>query len=113
LVTALALDQPNEWQQRLERSPETTKYSHYTVLADGVVGVGSLGDGFSCRPGRALMTMHVWASDSGESIDMIREIGTGIGFTFDGEIDVFATPPSQLPKRSPYGYDIHFVAYGR
>lgn len=105
------MDETTEWQQRLQRSSETSKYTHFTVLADGVVNVGSLGDGFGCRPGRAWMTMHAWATDAREASDMIRDIGTGIGFVLDREITVFITEPHQLPKRSPYGYEIHFLAY--
>ena len=105
------MDDFSEWQQRLERSTATTKYTHFTVLAEGVVAVGSLGDGFSCRPGPTLMTMHVWAGDSAEAADMIHGIGTGIGFSFTGPITVFITDPRQLPKRSPFGYEINFEPY--
>jgi hypothetical protein len=87
-----------------------SKFQHFTVMADGIVG--QLKEGFDCRPGRAVMSMKVWAADMAESIDMIRVIGRQIGFTVDGETHVYETEPEQPPPGDhPRGYDIKFVPY--
>lgn len=85
------------------------KFQHFTVMADGIVGQLK---GFDCRPGRAVMSIKVWATDTAESIDMIRVIGREIGFTVDGETHVYKTEPEQPPPDDhPTGYDIKFVPY--
>jgi hypothetical protein len=44
-----------DWKLRLRYGKLTTTFKHFIVLADGVVG--KLGDGFECRPGRALRAL--------------------------------------------------------
>ncbi len=57
------------------------------------------------------MAIKNWATDAGESADMLRVIGAQIGFEATGEIQVYETEPKQPPKDKPYGYDINFTPY--
>ncbi|MEN6320855.1 MAG: hypothetical protein ABFD82_19140 [Syntrophaceae bacterium] len=98
-----------DWKLKLRYGKLTTAFQHFTVLADGIVG--ELKEGFKCRPGRAWMAMRTWATDSDESIDMIRVIGKQIGFAVDGRVMVYVTEPEQPPGDSPHGYDIKFTPY--
>lgn len=84
-------------------------YMHFTVIADGVAG--ELEAGFDCPPGPAVMSMKAWASDADEALDMVRVIGRHVGFTVQGEVEVYETPPEQPPGDHPGGYDIRFVSY--
>jgi hypothetical protein len=97
------------WKLKLRYGKITTPFQHLTVLADGVAG--QLTDGFDCRPGRAWMAMKAWATDSDESIDMIRVIGKQIGFIVDGRILAYVTEPEVPPSEKPNGYDIKFTPY--
>ena len=105
---------PNEpdsdnWKLDLLHGRLATAYKHFTAVADGTAG--DLADGFECRPGPAVMTMKMWASDAAESADMIRVIGKQIGFSTTGEIEIYETEAERPPGENPYGYDINFVAY--
>ncbi len=99
-----------DWKLKLRYGKLTTPFHHFTVLADGIAG--ELTGGFDYRPGRAWMAMKVWATDSDESMDMIRVIGEQIGFTVDGRIYVYVTEPEKPPGERPHGYDIKFTPYG-
>jgi hypothetical protein len=57
------------------------------------------------------MAMKTWATDTDESVDMIRVIGRQIGFQVDGKIEVYSTEPEQPPGNKPHGYDIRFTPY--
>lgn len=98
-----------DWKLKLRYGKETTPYSHYTIIADGVAG--DLVDGFECRPGSAVMSMKAWASDLDEALDMIRSIGEQVGFNVSGEVEIYETEPEHPPKDNPYGYDLNFVEY--
>ena len=99
----------SDWKLKLRYGKLSTEFSHFTVLADGIVG--NLVEGFNCRPGRAWMAMKTWAADADESAHMIRLIGENIGFTVDGDIQVYDTEPDAPPQENPHGYDIKFTPY--
>lgn len=98
-----------DWKLKLRYGKLKTDFKHFTVFADGVVG--ELEEGFECRPGRAWMAMKTWATDANESADMIQVIGRQIGFSVDGEIEVYASEPEQPPGANPHGYEIRFTPY--
>jgi len=98
-----------DWKLKLRYGKMTTPFSHYTVLADGVVG--KLADGFECRKGRAWMGMKVWATSVDESQNMIKVIGEQIGFEVTGKIEVYSTDAKEPPSDKPRGYDITFTPY--
>lgn len=102
-------EEEKDWKVKLRYGKLNTQYKHFTVIADGIVGI--LQDGFECRPGRAWMAMKVWASNADEATDMIQVIGGQIGFTVDGDIQVYDTEPKQPPREKPNGYDIGFTPY--
>ena len=102
--------QDKNWKLKLRYGKLKTPFQHFTLLADGVVG--DLMEGFSCRPGSAIMAMKVWASSAEEAFDMIRAIGEQIGFTVTGRIQIYETAPvSPPPRENPHGYDIRFTPY--
>lgn len=98
-----------DWKLKLRYGKLTTPYSHFTVLAEGMVG--DLEEGFECRRGKAFMAMKVWASSTDEAADMIQSIGEQIGFEITGKIEVFDTEPQDPPQEDPFGYDINFTPF--
>lgn len=82
---------------------------HYTVLADGIVG--ELTDGFSCRPGKAIMGIKVWSPTLDEAGEMAESIGNQIGFTVQGKVEVYKTDPKVEAGENPHGYDIMFTPH--
>ncbi|KFL36246.1 hypothetical protein [Arenimonas donghaensis] len=104
-------DAPSDkhWKLDLRYGRRVTAFRHFTVIADGMAG--ELGDGFTCRPGPAVMTMKAWAPDADESCAMIRAIGRQIGFTASGPVEIYETEAEKPPGENPYGYDIGFVPY--
>ena len=58
----------HSWKLRLRYGRLQTPYSHYTVIAEGIVG--ELKHGFSCPPGHAFMGMKTWSTSADESADM-------------------------------------------
>ena len=99
-----------DWKLRLRYGQVNTPFKHYTVLGDGTAG--TLEDGFECRPGPAIMTMRVWATDADEAAHMIRTIGKHIGFDVAGKIEIYDTEPEVAPGEHPHGYGISFTPYG-
>jgi len=97
------------WKLKLRYGKESTPYKHFTALGDGVVG--DLVDGFECRKGPAVMAIKTWATDANESADMLRVIGSRIGFLASDEIQIYETDAEQPPKDRPFGYDIRFTPY--
>lgn len=104
------MENKKDWKLRLRYGRDTTPFKHYTALGDGLVG--NLLDGFSCPEGPAIMAIKTWATDAGESADMLRVIGGQIGFKATGKVQVYETEPTQPPKENPFGYDITFTPYG-
>lgn len=98
-----------DWKLKLRYGKMDTRFSHFTVLADGLAG--ELVGGFECPQGRAWMAIKTWATNTDESADMARVIGKQIGFIVDGHIDVFRSEPEQPPGDNPYGYGIAFTPY--
>ena len=82
---------------------------HYTVLADGIVG--ELSEGFVCEQGRAVMGIKVWAHSIDEAGEMAESIGQQIGFTIQGNVEIYKTEPIEPAGDSPHGYDINFTPY--
>ena len=103
------MEDEKSWKLKLRYGKETTPYKHFTALGDGVVG--DLADGFDCPKGPAIMAIKTWATDADESADMLRVIGSRIGFDATGEIQIYETEPEQPPKENPFGYDINFTPY--
>ena len=102
-------ENPKDWKLLLRYGKLKTEFQHFTILADGIVG--DLIEGFECEKGRAWMSMKTWALDTAQSTDMAEVIGREIGFTVDGEIQVFTTEPETPPGEKPHGYDIRFTPY--
>src|SRR5690242_8052244 len=102
-------EEDKDWKLKLRYGKMKTPFSHYTLLADGVVH--NLEEGFECRPGKAFMGMKVWASSEEEAFDMIRVIGEHIGFEVTGKIELYSTDPVEPPGEEPHGYDINFSPY--
>lgn len=98
-----------DWKLRLRYGKLKTPYQHYTLLADGVAV--TLGHGYECRAGPAVMAMKVWAASHEEAFDMVVAIGADIGFEANGEVQLFDTPPEEPPDDKPYAYDIQFTPY--
>lgn len=98
-----------DWKLKLRYGRVATPFEHFTVIAEGEVG--TLTDGFECRPGCAFMGMKVWAMSTSQADDMIQSIGGQIGFRVAGRIQVNETEPTQPPKDRPYGYDIQFTPF--
>ncbi len=98
-----------DWKLKLRFDKTRTPYHHFTSLADGVVG--DLAEGYSCRSGKAWMSMKTWASSTDESAKMIKVIGEQVGFKVIGQIEVFETESEEPPKGNAFGYDIQFTPY--
>ena len=103
------MEDEKDWKLKLRYGKETTPFSHYTVLAEGVAG--DLVEGFECPKGNAIMGMKAWASSMDESALMIQDIGQQIGFEVTGEIQIYETEPEQPPRDNPHGYDIQFTPF--
>lgn len=103
------MDWGNDWKLDLRYGRRTTPYTHYAGIAEGEVG--ELIEGFSCRRGPAFMGMKMWASSPEEAADMVQVIGTQIGFTTTGRIQVYETEPEEPPGENPRGYDIKFTPF--
>lgn len=99
----------SNWKLELRYGRLVTPYTHFTAIADGVVG--ELRDGFECRPGPAFMSMKTWAADADDSADMARLIGQQLGFSVTGKIEVYTTEAEQPPGDRPSGYNIGFIPY--
>lgn len=108
-IVVVHLEMEKDWKLKLRYGKLETPYSHFTVLADGIVE--ELAEGFKCPKGKAWMAMKTWASSTGESADIIKVIGQQIGFTVTGKTEVYETEPTQPPSENPYGYDINFTPY--
>jgi hypothetical protein len=102
-------NQSKNWKLKLRYGKLKTPFQHFTLLADGVVG--DLIEGFSCRPGRAIMGMKIWALSEEESFDVIRAIGEQIGFTVTGRVLLYQTAPDSPPRENPHAYGITFTPY--
>jgi hypothetical protein len=86
-----------------------TSFMHHTVIAEGQVG--DLVEGFECRQGPAFMAMKTWSNSADEAAEMIQNIGSQIGFSVTGQIEIFDTPPVKAPGEQPFGYDIKFTPF--
>ena len=98
-----------DWKLKLRYGKLTTNFSHFTILADGIVG--ELVNGFDCPSGPAWMAMKAWAEHAGEADHMTRLIAGQIGFTVTGKVFVYVTEPEVPPQENPHGYDINFKPY--
>ena len=98
-----------DWKLKLRLGKRETEYSHFTAIADGIAG--DLKDGFECPKDNAFMSMKTWAIDSDQSADMIKVIGSQIGFEVTGDIEIYDTEPEEPPSENPRGYDIKFTPY--
>ncbi|MCL1106330.1 hypothetical protein [Shewanella algicola] len=108
-VQGQSMSDDSDWKLKLRYGKETTPYTHYTVLAEGVCG--EMAEGFSCPKGNAIMGIKVWATDIDEPPYMVKSIGSQIGFEVTGEIQIYATEPEEPPRENPHGYDIQFTPF--
>lgn len=53
-----------DWKLKLRYGKETTPYTYFTVLAEGICG--DMVEGYSCPKGNAIMAIKVWATDIDE-----------------------------------------------
>jgi hypothetical protein len=105
----MTTDSDRDWKLKLRYGKSKTEFQHFTTIAEGVAG--KLSDGFTCRPGKAIFGMKVWASSIEEAADMARVISRQIGFALVGKIDIYKTEPSKPPAKNPHGYDIQFTPF--
>lgn len=103
------IENEKDWKLKLSYGKLTTPFQHYTLIGEGIAG--ALAPEFSCPQGPAFMSMKAWALSSDQSIDMLRVIGSRIGFTVTGNTQVWETEPEDPPGEKPYGYDINFTPY--
>ena len=99
----------SDWKLKLRYGKISTPFSHYTILAEGVVD--TLQDGFECPKGSAFMAMKSWATNTAEAADVLRYVSSQIGFHINDEIQVFETEPEEPPREKPFGYDINFTPF--
>lgn len=98
-----------DWKLKLRYGKTTTPFKHFTVL--GNCEIGELVDGFSCRPGLAVVAMKTWATDTDQAADIFFSIGRQVGFTPLDKVEIYDTDASEPSKEEPYGYDINFTPY--
>jgi hypothetical protein len=98
-----------DWKLLLRYGKLKTPFKHFTALAEGVMKKKE--NDFGCPTGAAWMGMKTWATDTGESTDLIRVIGRQIGFEVTGDIQVYDTEPAQPPREKPFGYEITFTPF--
>jgi len=100
----------DNWKLKLRYGKLQTPFKHFTAIGEGVVG--ELKDGFSCPKGSAFMGMKTWALSTEQSADMLRVIGSQLGFELTGNVQVYETEPVDPPSERPYGYSIQFTPFG-
>ena len=100
---------PKDWKLKLRYGKLKTEFSHFTVIADGLVETPDAD--YGSIAGKAMMGIKVWAIDTQEAADLTYYVGEQIGFKPTGNMQVFDTDPEQPPKDTPYGYDINFTSY--
>lgn len=98
-----------DWKLKLRYGKMTTPFQHFTVIGD--CEIGSLIDGFECKPGPAYVGIKIWATDTQEAADVFFSIGSQIGFTPYDEVEIYSSEAIEPPKEEPYGYDITFTPY--
>ena len=100
-----------DWKLKLRYGRLTTPFTHYTVIANGVIEEPE-----KWEPGNpvgpAYMAMKVWAASEDEATDMICAIGKDVGFVVSGDLRIYLTDPIEPPREAPFGYDIRFTPYG-
>ena len=99
----------DDWKLKLRYGILKTPFQHFTIIANGVVH--NLTEGFECKPGNSWMAMKARANNEAESADMIKGIGSELGFEVTGKIEIFSTAPDMPPRETPYGYGINFHSY--
>jgi len=104
------VEEQANWKLKLQDGREATPYTHYTLIAEGVVE-GELDHGFKCPRGKAFMGLKVWATDANEAAEMIHSIASQIGFKITGRIESFETDPEEPPGEDPHGYGINFTPF--
>lgn len=78
-------DSGGNWKLKLRYGKLTTPYTHYTILADVLVGDNL--EEFECIPGKAWLGVKIWASSEDEAIEIIKNIGESTGFKLRGKIE--------------------------
>lgn len=93
-----------DWKLKLRYGKLTTPYSHFAVIAEGIV-VETV-EGFSCPLGTAFISINAWAGDADEAAEMIQDLAPQVGFSISGDIQIFTTEPVHPPEDRPYAYNI-------
>lgn len=99
----------SNWKLKYKYGINKTSYNHYTVLARGVGK--NIEKGFNCPDGNAVMAMKIWSTTYEEAADVFQSIGTQIGFTTTGDIEIFDSEPEEPPQENPSGYNINFTPF--
>lgn len=100
------------WTLRLRYGKLKTAFSHVTVIAEGEIAVSN--PDFETRAGMAsFFTIHAWATDDDEALDMVVTIGRQVGFNTTGRIHLYKTDPKQPPGDTPFAYGLAFRQYLR
>lgn len=97
------------WKLELRYGRLRTPFSHFTAIASG--RAGDLAEGFTCRPGPAVMAIKLWAESADHAIALTRSIAVRHGFDASGRIQIYQTEPDEPPREHPHGYGISFHAY--
>ena len=100
---------PADWKALYQSGRLETPYRHYAVIMNGVAGRKAAD--FGAKPGPAFMGMKIWASSSAEAAQMARSYAERASFTIRGEIEVYATDPTEPPRDEPYAYSVKVTSY--
>ena len=90
-------------------STSPSQFSHFTLVADGVVVTANAD--FETVPGPAICTMKVWANNADLAAEMMVAIAPQLGFQPSGRVELYETEPDLPPEDQPFAYDVNFVAY--
>jgi hypothetical protein len=100
----------SNWKLKLKYGKTKTKFSHFTIIADGIVG--ELSHGFNSRKGPAHMGIKIWALDSEQAVQVAVQTGEQIGFKCNpNKIYVYDSDPKEPPGDVPSAYGINFHSY--
>lgn len=88
---------------------QTPELTHFTVIADGVLG--RFVPGHSCQPGPAVLGLKVWANSAQHAASVTRQVSRHVGFTLAGRAEIYKTAPAQPCGGKAFGYDLQFTPY--
>ena len=103
------MSQEKDWKLKLRYGKLKTRYQHFTVIVPVVIN--EYIKDFDAQPGAAYAGIKMWATNTDEAADMVRDIGQQTGFIINGKIEIYDTDPKQPPNDNPYAYDVNFSYY--